>query len=424
MKRCQDIQAELSAYVDGELSSALRAEIETHLASCPRCQQELSELRTLAVGMAALPKLQPPPRFLANVRRKIARGDRPEPMTWQDYLFRPFWLKVPLEMAALIAVVVLVMRFEQQPVPVMVAENGAPVEMAKAENAESARNETSLEQKLVAGEAQISALPANKPEPAPAERPAMAAPAAPGIDTIAPKERQAQLAQHFYAQLDKDRAAGSAEAAAPSGAVGGKPSVFGAQARSDITARRTFGLASDSSRRIPTTQSSSGQFSLAPPPGPDVAALARDLGIEPSKLGEMVVVDARNPSDVRAQAEELAERCHGNVIWAPDLQGSTGDVFFVEVPQEYAATFKLELLRSSELSATLADTKNRAESGVSSGAVAASTIGTGVVSGVLIGGRSTNVTAGRYTTLTLADNASTQETATVVLEIRVVTPKH
>ena len=42
MKNCQDIQPELSAYVDGELTPPQRVEIEAHVASCPRCQRELA----------------------------------------------------------------------------------------------------------------------------------------------------------------------------------------------------------------------------------------------------------------------------------------------------------------------------------------------------------------------------------------------
>src|SRR6266481_5237218 len=116
MKACQDIQAELSAYVDGELSPPQRAVVEAHLASCPHCQQELAELKTLVLGVAALPKLEPAPRFLADVRRKIAGGEKPEPMTWQEYLFRPFWLKVPLGVAALVAIAAFVTRLGQ-PMP-------------------------------------------------------------------------------------------------------------------------------------------------------------------------------------------------------------------------------------------------------------------------------------------------------------------
>jgi hypothetical protein len=420
MKSCQNIRAELSSYVDGELAPAVRAEIEAHLASCPLCQQELSELKTLAVGMAALPKLQPAPRFLADVRRKIARGDRPEPRTWQDHLFRPFWLKVPLEVAALVAIGVVVTRFEQE--PVMVAEKEEPMEMAKAESTGSGHEESSLDKQLVADDAALKARAANEPERPPTAQPA---PAAPTMDSLVRKESVAEVARSLEAQTAKDTTATPAEAAAPSGASAGDVSSSGARLKSDITTARPLGgLGFENRRRVPVSHGDRGELTLAPPPGPDVAGLARDLGIEPSKLGEMVVIDARNPSDVRAQAEELAERCHGSVIWAPDALGATGQVFFVELPQEYAATFKLELMRNSELAAKLGDTKIQTRSGVSSGAAPASAVGTGVVSGILIGGRSTNVNADTFPGLTLAEEVRTQETSTVVLQIMVVTPQH
>ncbi len=59
MKNCQEIQQELSAYVDGELASSLRAEIEAHLASCRRLPARMAGLRALAAGVAALPHCNP-----------------------------------------------------------------------------------------------------------------------------------------------------------------------------------------------------------------------------------------------------------------------------------------------------------------------------------------------------------------------------
>ena len=59
MKNCRKIQQELSAYLDGELTSSLRAEVEAHLLSCARCQQELLEMKMLATGVAALPNVKP-----------------------------------------------------------------------------------------------------------------------------------------------------------------------------------------------------------------------------------------------------------------------------------------------------------------------------------------------------------------------------
>lgn len=110
---CRHIQAELSAYMDNEVSTATRALVEEHVRGCCPCRERLAELKTLTAGVTALPRLQPAPQFLAAVRRQIARDGKSPPKVWQDYLFRPLWLKVPLEALAVLVVVALVMRFER-----------------------------------------------------------------------------------------------------------------------------------------------------------------------------------------------------------------------------------------------------------------------------------------------------------------------
>jgi anti-sigma factor RsiW len=110
---CRTIRSELSAYIDNELPSAERTVIDGHVSGCADCQRELENLKSLAAGVAALPTLPVPPRFLAEVRRKIARAENPPERAWWDYLFRPVWLKVPLETVAVVVIVALVMRFEQ-----------------------------------------------------------------------------------------------------------------------------------------------------------------------------------------------------------------------------------------------------------------------------------------------------------------------
>ncbi len=51
---CQETKRSLSQYVDDELSSTLRADVETHLNSCPVCRAELVELRTLRNSLRQL----------------------------------------------------------------------------------------------------------------------------------------------------------------------------------------------------------------------------------------------------------------------------------------------------------------------------------------------------------------------------------
>jgi hypothetical protein len=104
---CQQAQAELSAYIDNELTPQVRAEVEAHIQACPLCQKRVAELNKLAEGVAALGEMQPASQFLAAVRRKIALAGAPGQGNWADLLFRPVWLKVPLEVVALAAILVV-----------------------------------------------------------------------------------------------------------------------------------------------------------------------------------------------------------------------------------------------------------------------------------------------------------------------------
>ncbi len=64
----------LGAYLDGELSGARRAWVAEHLASCPDCQRDLSELRALSALLHADPAPNPP----APAFRAAALPRRPE----------------------------------------------------------------------------------------------------------------------------------------------------------------------------------------------------------------------------------------------------------------------------------------------------------------------------------------------------------
>ena len=112
MKKCQEIQTDLSAYIDNELPMATRTIVEKHIQGCGVCREQLAELKQLTAGIVALPRLQPAPGLLSEVRRRITQGSKCRP-SWQDYIFRPLWLKVPLEAVAVVVIVLFVMRVER-----------------------------------------------------------------------------------------------------------------------------------------------------------------------------------------------------------------------------------------------------------------------------------------------------------------------
>jgi hypothetical protein len=71
---------QLSAYIDGELSAAERAELERHIPGCPECQEALGELRRVHDLLAALPMPKAPRSFaLPPGTRLPARPGQPAP---------------------------------------------------------------------------------------------------------------------------------------------------------------------------------------------------------------------------------------------------------------------------------------------------------------------------------------------------------
>ena len=62
---------EISAYVDGDLDAARRAEVEAHLAGCEACAALAADLRGLAVAAAALEDRAPAADLWPAIRERI-----------------------------------------------------------------------------------------------------------------------------------------------------------------------------------------------------------------------------------------------------------------------------------------------------------------------------------------------------------------
>jgi predicted anti-sigma-YlaC factor YlaD len=54
---CEEIQAQLSEYLDRSLGAAPMALVEEHLAACPPCREETALLRETIGQVAALPSV-------------------------------------------------------------------------------------------------------------------------------------------------------------------------------------------------------------------------------------------------------------------------------------------------------------------------------------------------------------------------------
>jgi predicted anti-sigma-YlaC factor YlaD len=64
---CQRIEELLSAYLEGALAAAEKAEVDGHLAACPECAALLAMMKDMAGAMAAFPEATPSPALLSSL---------------------------------------------------------------------------------------------------------------------------------------------------------------------------------------------------------------------------------------------------------------------------------------------------------------------------------------------------------------------
>jgi anti-sigma factor RsiW len=65
---------ELSAYLDGELTTAEFPVVTTHLRECAQCRHELHQLDAARIAIRGLPRVEPP--ALLDVHREAKRSER------------------------------------------------------------------------------------------------------------------------------------------------------------------------------------------------------------------------------------------------------------------------------------------------------------------------------------------------------------
>ena len=67
MMTCERIEELLSAFLEGELAAAERAEVEGHLAACADCAELAALMRAEIAAAAAFPEIEPSPELLAGL---------------------------------------------------------------------------------------------------------------------------------------------------------------------------------------------------------------------------------------------------------------------------------------------------------------------------------------------------------------------
>ncbi len=131
---CQEVQLQLSGYLEKSLDAIRMKSIETHLVSCPFCRAETHGLADCIRQIADLPILEPPAGFAQRVMAH-AREIEIEPRRWQ-WLLSAFKSTVPIQAAAVVLVAVLaVLLYQKNPrfEDPSVAELSAPRTPVQAE---------------------------------------------------------------------------------------------------------------------------------------------------------------------------------------------------------------------------------------------------------------------------------------------------
>jgi hypothetical protein len=128
---CQEVQLQLSGYLEKALDAVRMKGIETHLSSCPFCRAELHGLSDCIRQVASLPMVEPPVGFTERIMAH-AREIELEPSGWQRLLMA---LKstVPIQAAAMVLIGILaVFIYQKDPTDKTVAFNETNTQIASA----------------------------------------------------------------------------------------------------------------------------------------------------------------------------------------------------------------------------------------------------------------------------------------------------
>lgn len=187
---CEQCKDKLTEFIEGDLSSDEKQQLQAHLADCPECARALQEMRGLLAVLHGLPEVEPPAGLRESLRNIATDAVTSAPSWWQRSRY------VVATVSAAAAAVLLMwtgMLFYQQEsgetaVP-MVAEHAAPPsdETGAVLGEQPETDDVSAEDEDAAlSEADLSANDSPEPSPATVEEPPPPERSSPRLSAPAP----------------------------------------------------------------------------------------------------------------------------------------------------------------------------------------------------------------------------------------------
>ena len=123
---CEEVQAQLSDYLDKALPAADFHAVEAHLSVCTLCRTETHYLSECIRHVASLPVVEPPLGFTQRVMARVHEIDEQPNFFWQRWFF-PLRIKIPLQATAvalvgILAIYILLKEPEKSP-PISTTQN-------------------------------------------------------------------------------------------------------------------------------------------------------------------------------------------------------------------------------------------------------------------------------------------------------------
>jgi anti-sigma factor RsiW len=96
MLLCNDIEHNLSAYLEGTLSPEVKTIVEEHLASCPHCTKAVENLKKTEKLAREMEEVEPPPWFAQKIMSHVREEAQLKESLFRK-LFYPLHIKIPIQ---------------------------------------------------------------------------------------------------------------------------------------------------------------------------------------------------------------------------------------------------------------------------------------------------------------------------------------